>query len=305
MSASDIAHPMAQAPKFDVIVCGSLHLDIVVNAPALPRIDETAVGTAWKKICGGKGGNQAVQAAQAGAQTAMIGRVGDDEFGQTLRANLATAGVDLSGVMTDMTHGSGMSVAILQDNGDYGAVIVSGSNLGIDPAKLEQQWHERGSAKVLVLQNEVPHAVNLAIARAAKVFGAVVVFNAAPARSGLSDLLASVDVLIVNRVEAEAMFGAPVNNRSSAHAILKAQREAACSVVVTLGGDGLVVSTPDGKVTEIAPVPVKVTSTHGAGDCFVGTLAAQLALGSSLVAACQFANQSAADFVSRTDRGVH
>ena len=73
---------MALKPTFDVIACGSLHLDIVVNARALPRIDETAVGSAWKQVCGGKGGNQAVQASRAGARTAMIGRIGPDEFGR-------------------------------------------------------------------------------------------------------------------------------------------------------------------------------------------------------------------------------
>ncbi len=148
-------------PAFDVIVCGSLHLDIVVHARALPRIDETAVGSAWKQVCGGKGGNQAVQAARAGAQTAMIGRIGDDAFGKTLHANLLNEGVDVSGLSVDPSVGSGMSVAILQDDGDYGAVIVSGSNLSIDPKMLQEQWTALGGGKILILQNEVPDAVNL------------------------------------------------------------------------------------------------------------------------------------------------
>ncbi len=290
----------AGAPKFDVIVCGSLHLDIVVHAPALPRIDETAVGSVWRQVCGGKGGNQAVQAARAGAKTAMIGRVGNDGFGRTLRENLKTAGVDDVAVTTDAEAGSGMSVAILQDDGDYGAVIVSGSNLAIDAASLAGTWGGIGGAKVLVLQNEVPHAVNVAAAACARQQVAAVVLNAAPARPLDAELLDNVDVLVVNRVEAESISGFPVSDRPSAIAAMTALGCANRSVVITLGGDGLVVCPKSGEPVSIEAVPVKVTSTHGAGDCFVGVLAERLAAGFSLIEACLTANQKAASFVSRS-----
>ncbi len=285
--------------EFDVIVCGSLHLDIVVRAPALPEIDETMVGRAWEQVCGGKGGNQAVQAARAGARTAMIGRIGRDGFGQMLLANLERAHVDVSNVAADPSLGSGMSVAILQDNGDYGAVIVSGSNAAIDVETMPSQWRALGGAKVLVLQNEVPHAVNVAAAQAAQGDGATVVLNAAPARQLSGDLLDLVDVLIVNRVEAEVMSGMPVHDRTSAIASIPALGAHVRSVVVTLGGEGLVVGSEKSAVVEIEALPVKVTSTHGAGDCFVGVLAARLAGGASLIDACRIANERAAAFVSR------
>jgi ribokinase len=288
---------MTGKPAFDVIVCGSLHLDIIVKANALPRIDETAVGSGWAQVCGGKGGNQAVQAARAGARTAMIGRVGADGFGETLRKNLQLEHVDLSCVATDQLAGSGMSVAILQSNGDYGAVIVSGANLAIDPADMSRQWAALGGAKVLVLQNEVPQGVNVAAAGAAKENGAKVVLNAAPARLLDVDLLGLADVLVVNRVEAEMMAGRPVSDRASARAALPALSAAGRSVVITLGGDGLVVGS-GADVTEIAALPVTVISTHGAGDCFVGKLAAEIAAGAELVAACRSANARAAAFVS-------
>ncbi len=287
------------APGFDVIVCGSLHLDIVVRAPALPRIDETAVGSAWHKVCGGKGGNQALQAAQAGARTAMIGCVGRDDFGETLLANLRRAGVDTHGVTVDAGAGSGMSVAILQDDGEYGAVIVSGSNTRIAPSSLAPLWQEMAGARVLVLQNEVPHPVNVTAAAVARAHGAQVVFNAAPARQVDAELLRNVDVLIVNRVEAEALCGRTVSDRASARGAIDELRSLAGAVVITLGGEGLVVAEADGLTHEIAPVPVRVTSTHGAGDCFVGVLAVQLAAGASLMQACEMANARAAAFVSR------
>lgn len=292
--------PENNVPTYDVIVCGSLHLDIVVRAPALPRIDETAVGSTWEQVCGGKGGNQAVQAAIAGAQTAMIGRIGRDDFGDRLKQNLDRAGVTHTHVTTDSKIGSGMSVAILQDNGDYGAVIVSGSNLAIEPARLAEHWQSMGGAKILVLQNEVPEAVNIAAATVAHEHRAIVVLNAAPARILPKALRDLVDVLVVNRVEAEAMSGMQVTDRMSARLAMPALSQNQKSVVITLGGDGMVVRSTNGEITDIAAVPVTVTSTHGAGDCFVGVLAASLANGKTLVDACQLANQHAAAFVSRT-----
>ncbi len=286
---------------FDVIVCGSLHLDIVVSAPALPRVDETAVGTSWKKVCGGKGGNQAMQAARAGARTAMIGRVGRDDFGATLVQNLAQVAVDVSCISEEGEVGSGMSVAILQDNGEYGAVIVSGANLTLDPQFLPTCWAKLGGARVLVLQNEVPHAVNVEAARVARANGAKVVFNAAPARTADRQLLKNIDVMIVNRVEAEAMSGLPVHDRRSAMASADALQSDTLSVVVTLGGDGLVVVENNGNSFEVDPISVRITSAHGAGDCFVGTLAAQLSAGKSLKHACEAANKAAAAHVSRKE----
>jgi ribokinase len=289
---------MSSTP-FDVIVCGSLHLDIVVTAPSLPLPDETVVGHGWSQVCGGKGGNQAVQAARAGARVAMIGRVGDDEFGRTLLANLEHAGVDHSAVATDKVAGSGMSVAILKDDGDYGAVIVSGSNLAIAVDGLTALWNQLHGARVLVLQNEVPHAVNVAIARIARAAGATVILNAAPARDVGHDLLNLVDVLVLNRVEAAAMFGLPVFDPQSATAALKKNLGGDRSIIITLGPHGLVFNTDDFTIMQLAAKSVKVTSTHGAGDCFVGVLAAELARDVDLLDACKAANRRAAEFVSR------
>lgn len=285
-------------PAFDIIVCGSLHLDIVVDAPHLPRLDETAVGTAWRQVCGGKGGNQAVQAARAGAHVAMISRVGEDDFGQKLRTNLETAGVDTRCISRDASAGSGMSVALLNADGDYGAVIVSGSNLNIAPQMLAPDWQQLGGAAVVILQNEVPDAVNLAMAKLARAKGAKVVFNAAPARPDYQDLLDFVDVLVVNRIEAEAFSGTSVSDFETARAAAPALVSKTRSVVITLGGQGLLVAPAGGAMVEIAPIPVTVVSTHGAGDCFVGALATHLAKGAPLVEACHAANAAAAHFVA-------
>ena len=120
----------------EVAVVGSLHLDIVVAAPRLPARDETLMGSAWHFKCGGKGGNQAVAAARFGSPTGFGGQVGDDDFGRRLTANLAAAGVDIAHVGVDPARGSGMSVAITEAAGEYGAVVVSGANLTIDAAAI-------------------------------------------------------------------------------------------------------------------------------------------------------------------------
>ncbi len=224
-----------------------------------------------------------------------------DEFGKTLLVNLEHENVDVSAIGVDEHVGSGMSVAILQTDGNYGAVIVSGANLAIDPKALVDKWKALGGAQVLVLQNEVPHAVNVEMAAAARMAGAQVLFNAAPARDPGSDLLDHVDVLIVNRVEAEMLFGSPVVDRAAAVKVLSSATVRG-SVVITLGGDGLVLRTTAGEVRAIAPVPVTVTSTHGAGDCFVGVLAREIARGSPLPEACETANRAAAAFVSRPSK---
>ena len=288
-------------PPFDVIVCGSLHLDIMLYAPTLPRPDETVTGQRWERKCGGKGGNQAVVAARAGARTAMIGRIGADDFGAQLRAHLEAVGVEHSAVTTDAETGSGMSAAIVQDDGDYGAVIVSGSNLRVDPQAAAGAWTQLGGARVLLLQNEAPEAVSIAVARAAKAAGAKVLLNAAPARAMSADLLSLIDILIVNRVEAAMLAEVAVETREGA--FVAASRLAAFgrSIIVTLGGGGLVVQPHAEPAFWIAPKPVKVVSTHGAGDCFVGSLATRLARGDDLRAAAEFANLAAAAHVSATE----
>ena len=287
------------APAFDVIICGSLHLDIMLHAPALPRLDETVTGSRWEQKCGGKGGNQAAMAARAGARTAFIGRVGDDAFGRRLLQNLTDAGVDATQVAVDRQTGSGVSAAIVQDDGEYGAVIVSGANLMIPAERLSHQWRALGRARVLVLQNEVPEPVNLAAASAARESGAIVVLNAAPARTMQTAMLDFVDILVVNRVEAAMLTGLPVTGLQDAVAAARRLGTDSRAAIITLGGDGLVLHSGEAEPAWIAPYPVRVVSTHGAGDCFVGAMTASLAAGASLRDSAETANRAAASFVGQ------
>jgi ribokinase len=280
-SVTPVRHPM-------VLVCGSLHLDVVVTAPHLPRLDETVAGQGVRYPFGGKGGNQALAAARLGARVAMAGRIGSDAFGRTLLDTLTEARIDTTLLQRDPGP-SGMSVAIEDASGSYGAVIVSAANLNLDPDRIEIA---PGTSHVL-LQNEVPEDVNLAVAAKARAAGARVVLNAAPARPFTTRLLSLTDLLVVNRIEAEDLAG-PVAPEDAARSL--ATRGPA-AVIVTLGAGGLVLWA-DGMLHRAPAHPVDVVSTHGAGDAFLGALAAELSRGAALPAAARYGQAAAALHVS-------
>ena len=139
-----------------IAVLGSLHHDVIVRTASLPRLGETAVGSSWTTKRGGKGANQAAQAAYHGAQVYMIGRVGGDAEGRALVESLERAGVNTKHVVQDKSGASGLSVAIVNDEGDYGAVIVSGSNQRVGREDLRSASTVIQSASLLVLQLELP-----------------------------------------------------------------------------------------------------------------------------------------------------
>lgn len=282
-----------------VTVLGSLHYDIAVNGPARPRKGETVTGTSWYPKCGGKGGNQAVAAVQAGARTEMIGAVADDDFGRTLIANLAAKGVGHAHVRPDAALPTGMSVAIFDPDGDYGAVIVSGSNLTLGDADIEAAESLLASTAVLVLQNEVPDAANVAAARRVRSAGGEVILNAAPARALSHDLSALVDVLVVNAIEAEMLSGMDVaETLEGALAAARVLADRYPHVVVTAGGAGVAYASGRGETLAFDPIRIKVASTHGAGDAFIGVLAASRARGLDFAHALDLANRAAAKLVA-------
>ena len=282
-----------------VVVFGSLHYDIMVHGPARPRKGETVTGDHWHPKCGGKGGNQAVSAAKTGIPTSMIGAVADDDFGHALTDNLARNKVDHRFVKKVTGVGSGMSVAIFDSEGDYGAVIVSGSNLMLGQVDVDAASKAFVDGALLVLQNEVPDHANVSAAKAMKVAGGTVVLNAAPARPLSADLQQLVDVLVVNAIEAEQLAELPVvDTLEGAANAAKLLAAIFPVVVVTAGGDGVACATREGDAFSIEAIKVELVSTHGAGDEFTGVLASELARGSGIRAAIEAANHAAAVLVS-------
>ena len=271
----------------EVFVVGALHLDVIVESPHLPAVDETVVGHSVDYRFGGKGGNQAVAAARFGAQVSMAGQVGRDRFGRQILDELDSVGVDRSQVR--VSGGStGMSVAITDSSGDYGAVIVSGVNSEIDAGDIAVPE----SAKVVLLQNEIPEAINAEVALRTK-GRSTVILNAAPARPMGSGLLDRVDVLVANLGEAQGIAGS-----QGAEMTRRLRTLGPPTVIVTRGADGLILSRRDEVDVMLPAHAVQVVSTHGAGDAFVGALASELARGRPLNPALEFAQAAAAVFVS-------
>lgn len=272
----------------DVFVVGALHLDVVVDAPRLPALDETLIGDSVAYRFGGKGGNQALAAARMGAKVAMAGRIGQDAFAETILSTLDQSGVDRAQVLA-VPGSTGMSVAIVEARGDYGAVVVSGVNRTIDPDQVDP-----GDAEIIVLQNEIPQDVNLGIVD--RRGNARIILNAAPARTVSKDLLQVTDLLVVNRVEAAQMTGGDVGDLDVKEAVGMLLDSGPQAVVITLGSQGAVLY--DGVVFEtMAPPAEALGSSHGAGDAFVGALAAELARTQPLESAVRFAMGAAAHFV--------
>ena len=264
-------------------VTGALHLDVVVETTHLPRVDETVFGSKVNYLFGGKGGNQALAADKNGANVYFIGRVGSDTFGKKLLYTLNNSSIDISQLQTD-TEASGMSVAVIEEKGDYGAVIVSGANLRIDETKLTIT----DDTGILLIQNEVPDSVNLIASNQAKERGADVWLNAAPAKKIPSELLKNLDVLILNRVEAE--YYRDILNLPELNHITK---------ILTLGERGVEIRYPNSLIQHFPANLVEVQSTHGAGDMFIGALAASRLSSQNFEQAINYAQGAAALSVSK------
>ena len=269
----------------NLFVVGSLHLDVVVKSPRIPKKDETIIGSAVKYVFGGKGGNQAIAADRNGASTFFAGRVGSDSFADLLTKQLEGSSVNFSALQVG-PGASGMSVAIVEASGEYGAAVVSGENSNIDETLIKIPEN----TGVLLLQNEISETVNLEIAKKAKAVGCKVWLNAAPAKKINSAFFSLVDICIVNRVEAE--FYNFINSNKT-HKNL--------TIIKTLGHEGLELIEPSGKVRKIPAFKVNPISSHGAGDMFIGALAARYLIGDTMENALVYAQAAAALFISRSE----
>ena len=269
-----------------LLVVGALHWDVVVAAPRLPRLDETLVGGAVQYRFGGKGGNQALAAARAGANVAFGGRIGIDQAGEQMQAILEAAGVDVAGLQRGQ-DASGMSVAIQQPDGSYGAVIVSGENRALQVDRLSFD-----AARLVLLQNELGADLLGALLDRAARSDLPVILNAAPAGAAMLDVARGrVAHLIVNRVEAADLLGAEMAPAETVSALAAALP--GTHIVVTLGGDGVAFAKCAEPVSQVAAPNVVCVTTHGAGDAFCGTYAAAISEGRELAHAVA-AGQAAA-----------
>ena len=258
-----------------VCVVGSFMMDLVARTPTLPKPGETVIGESFAMFLGGKGFNQAVAAARSGGDVAMVGRVGDDDFGQRFLASLDAEGIDRRGVSIDPSIGTGVGLPVVESSGQNSIIVIPQANHALTAAGLP--YDVLASASVVLLQWELPEPVAVEAARIARAAGATVILNPAPAVGDIGAFEGLVDVLVPNENEAAVLGSVPD-----------------LDVVLTLGEQGARVVLRDGTSTDIAPHDVTCVDTVGAGDAFCGALAAALAGGATLVEAARIGNAAGA-----------
>lgn len=246
-------------------VFGSCNMDLVAYVGTAPRRGETVLGREFHTAPGGKGANQAVAAARAGATVRMIGAVGDDEFADVLRRNLRDNEVDADGLRTVAGH-SGTAHIVVDDHGGNSIVVVQGANATVDG--LHDDDHQRIAASGgLLLQLEIPLEGVRAAAEAARHAGVPVMLTPAPAAELPEGVLANVDLLLPNESEAAVLTGEQ-DPRDALRALLERVPE----VVITLGGRGALYGSRDGELVEVPGYEVAAVDTTAAGDTFAGVL---------------------------------
>jgi len=269
----------------DILVVGSLNMDLVVRAPRFPAPGETISGEDLAIIPGGKGANQAVAAARLGAAVSMLGRVGSDVFGQSLLDNLTKNKVNTSRVQRD-TAATGTATIIVDAHGQNSIVLSPGANGKVSPDDLA----DLPDAKILILQFEIPSETVLRAAQQAREKGMRVIVNPAPARTMDKALLESVDILVPNESELSLLTGETVTDIASAEAAARIlMKQGSGMVVVTLGARGSLAVTKNERFV-VPSFSVEVVDTTAAGDAFIGGLAVSLVENKLLEKALTYAN---------------
>lgn len=270
-----------------VVVVGSINVDQVVKVQRRPASGETVSDAIIELHSGGKGANQAVAAARCGVSVAMVGRVGNDPNGLAQRAVLSDGTLDV--VCVAVTEGvpTGLAIVMVTPEGENSIIVAPGANRFLTPRDIDAVRPLVAGADVLVTQLEIPlHAVERAISLARD--QCIVVLNCAPFRALPSSVLFSTSVLVVNEVEAGLLAGCPSGTLDEAFdAASRIVELGPGAAVVTLGPLGAVVVSARDRV-HVPASRVSVVDTTGAGDAFVGALAAALSKGSDIVTAVRF-----------------
>lgn len=266
-----------------IVTFGSINMDLIAHAPKLPEPGETIAGHQFAMIPGGKGANQAVAVARLGMPSMMVGRVGDDRFGQALVAELQGVGVECDHIWVDSTTTSGIAMIVVDDRSENSIVLIPGANGDITDTDVDRLKAPLSCAAVLLLQLEIPLPAVIAAAEAAQQVGVTVILDPAPAPPVFpADLYPLIDIITPNQIEATQLTGISVQDfHSAAQAASVLHERGARTVIIKLGRQGAYCST--GSEQFMVPAfSVQAIDTVAAGDAFNGGLAAALAAGLSL-----------------------
>lgn len=282
-----------------IVVFGSINMDLVARVGRFLRPGETMTGRSFQTVPGGKGANQAVACARLGATTKMIGRVGDDEFGKTLVAHMESEGVDCQGILATADQHSGVAIITVAEDGENQIIIIPGANGVVGEADVAQLGAALEGAELLLLQLEVPLSAVQAAAELAHSKGVAVMLDPAPAQPLPSELIAVVDYLTPNAVEAEVLTGIAIYNANdAATAASQLRAQGAKCVLIKMGGQGVYVAN-DTAQYHLPAIPVSAVDTVAAGDAFNAALAVALSEGATLETAVQWGLAGGAWAVTR------
>ena len=284
---------MSAAPE--IVVVGSLNVDIVVPVSHLPAPGETVAGKEHFKALGGKGANQAVAAARLGRSVAIVGRLGDDAEGRDCLAGLERDGVQTDFVRRDAEVLTGVALIAVDPSGENSIVVGPGANAHLTAQDVRDAEALLGTAAVVLVQLEIPLE---AVAAAVEIAQGTVILNPAPARALPQEILERVDILTPNEVELAMLSGANVSSEEDVVAAARAIRGPG-AVAVTMGERGVKLVTGEHAVTIPAPSGVEVVDTTAAGDAFCGALGDALSRREELIEATRWAVTAASVSVTR------
>lgn len=280
-----------------ITVLGSYNTDLTTFTPRMPQPGETILGSGFKTGPGGKGSNQAVAAARVGAWVSFVGRIGQDMFGEMALRTWKEAGVDTACVRQSSEQATGVATILVDSHGENMIVVASGANFAVSPADVEAAADAIANSKVVLTQLETPLPAVRRLLELGRAQGVLTILNPAPGQPLDRDLLALCDIITPNQTEAEIITGVPSTDAESAARALR--EHGARTVVMTLGGEGVLLYDNQGPRRFAAFKVDRVVDTTGAGDAFNGALAVALAEGRSMPDAIRFASATGAISVTR------
>ena len=278
----------------EIVVLGSLNMDLVATAQRAPEAGETLPGIDFKTVPGGKGANQAAAIGRLGGEVSLVGRTGADEFGERLIQSLRSQNVHTDLILRDEQAPTGVALIIVEASGENRILIIAGANGQVDARDVQRLEPLLERASLLVMQLEIPtETVEMALKKASRA-GVPVLLNPAPAYPIPPGWMPRIDYLVLNESEAQTISGLKVTSLASAQeAAQELQKKGAKAVILTLGSQGAVLSTQAG-CWHVPAFHVDAVDTTAAGDAFIGGFAVSIQSQANLLEAVRFGNAAGA-----------
>ena len=283
-----------------ILVVGSLNVDMVMNVDHMPAEGETILCDGMTLVPGGKGANQACAAGRLGTDVAMLGAIGDDDYGALQLKSLSEAGVEVGGLLKKEGQNTGTAFITVNKSGNNSIVVVPGANSAFRPEDIEANRELIEQCEIMILQLEIPLDTVCYAAKLAKSLGKTVILDPAPVPEHFpEELYEYVDIVKPNETELGMLTGIAEAQKHLTEAAQVLKARGVKNVLVTLGGDGVYINPESGEEILIPACKVTAVDTTAAGDSFTAALAAMLLNGESLEAAAEFANRVSAIVVTR------